>query len=56
MDTLALVNRLLQAKEERRHTLARAPFEEKIKMLIKLQEMAAPVLRARGITVRPWRF
>ncbi len=56
MDTASdFINRLFQAKQERRQALARASFADKIKMLVKLQEIAARVLLARGIAVRPWR-
>jgi hypothetical protein len=40
--------RSLEAKRERRLALARLPYEEKMKILIELQTIAAPVLRARG--------
>lgn len=46
--------RLFAAKEQRREALARLPFPEKVRVVIKLQEMAAPVLRARGKSARPW--
>ncbi len=47
--------RILAAKEERRQALARLPFPEKVQAVIKLQEMAAPILRARGKMVQPWK-
>jgi len=40
--------RALSAKHERRMALARLPFEEKVKILIQLQAIAAPLIRARG--------
>jgi hypothetical protein len=46
--------RLFAAKEERRKRLARLPFAEKVKAVIQLQRMAAPLLRQRGRTVRVW--
>jgi hypothetical protein len=46
--------RVFAAKEERRKALARLPFPEKVEAVIRLQEMAAPILRARGKDVRPW--
>ena len=45
---------LLAAKEQRRQTLARLPFPEKVQAVMRLQEMAAPILRARGKMVKPW--
>ena len=50
------IARLLAAKEARRHKLARLPFVEKVRAVVRLQEMAAPVLRARGRTVRVWKL
>jgi hypothetical protein len=46
--------RLFAAKEARRHKLAALPFPEKDRAVVCLQEMAAPVLRARGRKVRVW--
>ena len=48
------VVRIFAAKEDRRQTLARLPFPEKVHAIIKLQEMAATILCARGKMVRPW--
>jgi hypothetical protein len=57
MDTLKPeIARLLAAKEARRYKLARLPFVEKVRAVMRLQEMAAPVLRARGRTVRVWKL
>ena len=50
------IARLLAAKEARRHKLARLPFVEKVRAVVRLQEMAAPVLRARGRAVRVWKL
>ena len=47
--------RILAAKEQRRKTLARLPFPEKVRAVIKLQEMAAEILHTRGKSVRPWK-
>ncbi|MGA2545208.1 MAG: hypothetical protein ABSF43_01565 [Rectinemataceae bacterium] len=38
----------LDTKRERRLALARLPYEEKLRILIELQTIAAPLLRARG--------
>jgi hypothetical protein len=48
------IARLFAAKEARRHKLAALPFPEKVRVVVRLQEMAAPVLRARGRKVRVW--
>jgi hypothetical protein len=49
MDTLKPeIAKLFVAKEARRRKLARLPFPEKVRAVVRLQEMAAPVLRARG--------
>jgi hypothetical protein len=55
MDTLRPeVARLLTAKEDRRRTLAGLPFPDKVRVVVRLQRMVAPVLRARGRDVRVW--
>jgi len=55
MDTLnPEIARLFAAKETRRHKLAALPFPEKVRAVVRLQEMVAPVLRARGRKVRVW--
>ncbi|MGH7846555.1 MAG: hypothetical protein ACREQW_15490 [Candidatus Binatia bacterium] len=55
MDTLKLeIARLFAAQETRRHKLAALPFPEKVRVVVRLQEMAAPVLRARARKVRVW--
>jgi len=48
------VARLLAAKEERRCKLAGVPFPDKVRAVVRLQRMVAPVLRARGRQVRVW--
>jgi len=48
--------RIFAAKEERRQSLARLPFPEKVRAVIQLQEIAATILRARDKHVRPWRI
>lgn len=47
---------ILAGKQRRRHELARLPIEEKLRAVVRLQEMAAPILRLRGKVVRPWRL
>lgn len=48
------IARLIAAKEARRRQLARLPFSEKVKAVVQLQRMAAPLLRQRGRKVRVW--
>ena len=48
------VTRLLAAKELRRRKLAGLPFPEKVRAVVQLQQMVAPILRARGRQVRVW--
>ena len=50
------LDQLLAAKEARRRQLAAAPFPEKVRIVVRLQEIAAPILRQRGRLVRPWRI
>ncbi len=50
------VVRLFVAKQARRQSLAGLSFPEKVRVVVKLQEMAAPILRARGKTVRQWQI
>ena len=47
---------ILAAKQRRRKELARLPIEEKIRIVVKLQELAAPILRERGKIVRCWKL
>jgi len=55
MDSLTPeIARLFAAKERRRKELAALPYPEKVRLVIKLQQMAAPILRARGQAVRVW--
>lgn len=48
------IEKLFRAKEERRARLAAMPFHEKVRAVVQMQQMAAPVLRARGKQVRVW--
>jgi len=57
MDTVnPEIARLFAAKEARRRMLAALPFSEKVRAVVRLQEMVAPVLRARGRKVRVWKL
>jgi len=48
------IARLIAAKAQRRQKLAALSFPEKVRVVVQLQKMAAPVLRARGRSVRVW--
>jgi hypothetical protein len=55
LDPLTLeVTRLFAAKEARRRQLATLGFPEKVGAVIRMQQMVAPILRARGKNVRVW--
>jgi hypothetical protein len=47
---------VVHGKEDRRRILRDLPFPEKVKIVVQLQRMAAPAMRARGIHVQPWRI
>jgi len=48
------IARLIAAKERRRRELAALSFAEKVRVVVQLQQIVAPVLRARGRPVRAW--
>jgi hypothetical protein len=48
------IKKLFLAKEQRRVRLAAMPFHEKVKAVVQMQRMAAPILRSRGRHVRIW--
>jgi hypothetical protein len=50
------IEKLFRAKEKRRSRLAGMPFPDKVRAIVQLQRMAAPVLRARGKQVTVWSF
>ena len=50
------IARLIAAKERRRRQLAALPFPAKVRLVIRLQQIAAPILRARGRHVRAWQM
>jgi len=55
MDNLSPeIARLIAAKEQRRQKLAALSFPEKVRVVVQLQKMVVPVLRARGRPVRVW--
>lgn len=48
------IEQLFRAKERRRARLAAMPFHEKVRAVVQMQKMAAPLLRGRGLQVRIW--
>lgn len=57
MDAITLeMNRLIAAKQQRRHVLAAMPYPEKVLAVVKLQEMTAPLLRKQGKRVLVWQL
>ena len=48
------IARLFAAKEARRHKMAAMPIPEKVRAVIQMQKMVAPILLARGRKVRIW--
>jgi hypothetical protein len=48
------MKRIVAAKEARRLRLAAESYPAKIRKVVRLQSMAAPILRARGRRVRVW--
>ena len=48
------IEKLFRAKEGRRARLAALPFPEKVRIVVQMQQMVAPILRARGQAVRVW--
>lgn len=48
------LERIVAGHEARRLRLASLPFPEKVKLLVRLQRLAAPIQRARGVNVRAW--
>jgi hypothetical protein len=52
-----LAEYLFQQKEARRRELAALPFEEKIKILVRLQHLASEISQeVRGHSRQPWRL
>lgn len=50
------IARLLAAKEARRRKLTALPFPEKVRAVVRLQEMVAPILRSRECQVHVWKL
>jgi len=55
MDSLTKeVTHLFEAKQRRRLALAGLSFPEKIRRVVQLQKIAAPLWRQRGLNPRVW--
>ena len=55
MDEIMMpTNDLLQEKERRRIRLAHLPYPKKVRIVVELQRMQAPILSARSRKVRVW--
>lgn len=52
----AKVAALFTAKETRRRKLAGLPFPDKVRAVVRLQWMVAPLWRARGKQVQVWKI
>lgn len=51
-----IVDRIFQAKQKRRLELAKLAIEEKVRILVKLQQIAIPILLSRGVRKVPWKL
>ncbi|MFH0800137.1 MAG: hypothetical protein V2A66_08165 [Pseudomonadota bacterium] len=49
-----IMEKIFQAKIQRRQDLAQLPVEEKVRILVQLQKIASPILSARGLKREPW--
>ncbi|MBI2092237.1 MAG: hypothetical protein HYT75_04500 [Deltaproteobacteria bacterium] len=49
------IERLFSAKRQRRMDLAGLSIEEKVKILVHLQQIASLILKARGLKREPWK-
>jgi hypothetical protein len=52
----AEIVRLLAASDQRRRQLAALPFPEKVRLVVQMQQMVAPILRLRGRAIRIWKI
>ena len=50
------IEQLFRAKEQRQSKLAALPFHEKVRAVVQMQQLGAPVLLARGKLVRVWKL
>ncbi|MCB1214764.1 MAG: hypothetical protein KDK66_04735 [Deltaproteobacteria bacterium] len=56
MEKFKKIEDLFKAKEARRKELAKLPIEEKVRILVKLQKLAIPILKSRGIKKEAWKL
>ena len=57
MDAVVSTERaFIGGKVSHRRQLADLPYPEKVRIVVELQKIAAPILKARGVTVSPWRL
>lgn len=49
-----LMERIFQAKEERRKRLAALPWPEKVRILVQMQRMIVPIIRDRDPRACVW--
>lgn len=54
--TINTENTFVGGKEAHRRRLVDLPYPEKVRIVIELQRIAAPILKARGVMVSPWRL
>ena len=48
------IARLIAAKERRRSKLAALSFPEKVRIVVRMQQMVEPIMRARRRPLRVW--
>jgi len=56
VELTAEISRLIEARQKRRLKLAALPFPEKVRIVVQLQQMVAPILLARGRPAPVWRL
>ncbi|MDD4018005.1 MAG: hypothetical protein PHV28_08670 [Kiritimatiellae bacterium] len=47
---------LTGGKAAHRRLLADLPYPEKVRIVVELQKIAVPILKARGVAASPWRL
>lgn len=53
-EVMTLADAVFQEKARRRLRLVHLSYPEKVRIVVELQKMQAPILAARGIHVRIW--
>jgi hypothetical protein len=56
MESMEQIDRLFKAKEERRATLAGMPCPEKVRAVVRMQQMVYPLVRKRNPRACVWRI